>query len=107
MPLFADPLLAAIADGLAVGGLVISTAKAIYDLVCLLRAARSLQDVSLFAEVRILRNGRFAVRVAGSWMVTFKFEPGVGPSGLRLEKQGRSWAASRKLRSRHKRREKS
>ncbi|HWA90501.1 MAG TPA: hypothetical protein VG889_10725 [Rhizomicrobium sp.] len=107
MPLFSDPLLAAVADGLSLGGLVISTAKAIYDFVGLLRAARSLQDVTLFAEVRVLENGRYAIQVTRNRIITFKFEPGIGPSALRLEKQGKSWAASRKPPSPRKPREKS
>jgi Ni/Fe-hydrogenase subunit HybB-like protein len=102
-----DPILAAIADGFSTGGLPMATANAIFNITRLLRAARSLEDVSVFAAIGSLSNGRFVVPAVGKWSISFRIVSGFGPSDLRLEKLGKSWPEKRSHSSRSKRQVKS
>ena len=87
-----DSTLAAIAEGVSTGGLSKANAQAIFNLVRLLRASRSLDDASVFAPIQSLPNGRFIVSAVGKWAISFQISPGHGLYDLRLEKQGKSWS---------------
>ena len=101
-----DPVLSAIADGLSTGGLSHPTAKAVHHIAHLLLAARTLDDVSVFAFPSLGGNGRYSVPVAGKWGVTFVMSNS-GPDDLRLEKLSKSCPANLSRSSRLRRPEKS
>ena len=90
MSLFEDAGLAAIADG-STGALPPANAREVYKVVRLLRAARSLDDVTIFRPVEPTGRGRFIVPTSGKWAISFNFTQGVGPSEMRLEKLSKSW----------------
>src|SRR5579871_3500979 len=96
----ADPTLAAIAGGTSTGGLPKKTAHAIFRTVRLLLAARSLNDVSVFAVAHNDTQGRFVVPVMGKWSISFVMTDNDGPDDLRLEKTGKSWPDNPKPSSR-------
>lgn len=96
----ADPSLAAIADGASTGGLPKTVAHAIFRTARLLLASRSLNDVSVFAQIHNDTQGRFVVPVMGKWSISFVMTDNNGPDDLRLEKTGKSWPDNPKPSSR-------
>ncbi|MEJ0024932.1 MAG: hypothetical protein WDN01_02795 [Rhizomicrobium sp.] len=94
-----DPTLAAIAGGYSTGGLSKATAAALYRVVRLLLASRSLNDVSVFAHVHHDPGGRCLVPVVGKWAISFVMTASSGPDDLRLEKTGKTWSESPNLSS--------
>ena len=84
-----DPIPTALVEGSSTGGLPISTAKAVHHVAHLLLAARTLDDVNVFALPEADGKGRFAVRVVGKWAISFVMS-GLGPDQLLLEKLAKS-----------------
>ncbi len=87
-----DPVLSAIVEGVSTGGLPHSTAKAVHRLACLLLAAHSLDDVSVFADPQADAKERFLIPAIGKWAISFVMSTS-GPDDLRLEKLSKSCPA--------------
>ena len=60
-----DPTLLDIIEGLSTGGLPLPTARAIHRVGSLLLCATTLDDASIFGEIRSLADDRYAIPVVG------------------------------------------
>ena len=68
-----DPRLHEIFETRACPGLPADVSRTAYRLVRLLLAARGWSDVDVFTRVAKLPDGKFAVPVAGKWVITFSW----------------------------------
>lgn len=85
-----DPKLSVIVEGTSTGGLTLATAGAVHHVAHLLLAARTLDDISVFANPEATEGDRLAVQAHGKWAISFVMS-GTGPDDLRLERLAKSW----------------
>ena len=88
-----DSTLLAVVEGHSTGGLPLPTARAVHRLAYLLLAARTLDDISVFADPTPDSRGRYTAVAVGKWGINFALSA-FGPDDLRLEKLSKSCPAS-------------